>query len=80
MKDNEKIVTVGIPAFHAEDHICDALSSIAIQTVIDNISVIIASDSPNDNYDFVKTRFPNLDITILPCEVEEAKGINIEQY
>jgi len=75
MKDNEKIVTVGIPAFHAEDHICDALSSIAIQTVIDNISVIIASDSPNDNYDFVKTRFPNLDITILPCEVNGGPGL-----
>lgn len=75
MGKKDKIVTVGIPAFHAENHICDALSSITIQTVVDNISVIIASDSPNDNYDFVKTRFPNLDIIILPCEVNGGPGL-----
>ena len=74
-KNSSKIITVGIPAFHAEDHICDVLSSISIQTVVDKVKVIIAKDDVKDNYDFVKTRFPNLDITILPCEKNGGPGI-----
>lgn len=31
----DKILTVGIPAYKAENHICDALSSIQIQTIKD---------------------------------------------
>lgn len=70
-----KKITVGIPAFKAEKHICDALAFIQIQTVKDDVEVIIAIDNPNDNYDFVKERYPNLDITILPCEQNTGPGL-----
>lgn len=70
-----KNVTVGIPAFHANAHICKALASIASQTMADQISVVIAKDDPNDNYDFVKERFPDLDITIVDCEKNTGPGL-----
>ena len=71
----KKILTVGVPAYKAENPICDALASIQIQTVKDNISIIIASDNPNDSYDFVKQRFPDLDIKILSCEKNGGPGV-----
>ena len=70
-----KNITIGIPAFKAEKHICDALASIQIQTFKDDIKVIIAKDNPDDNYDFVKTRYPELDITILECEKNTGPGL-----
>lgn len=70
-----KTITVGIPAFKAKDHICDCLASIQIQNIIDEISVIIASDHPDDDYSFVKQRFPKLDITILNCEENTGPGL-----
>lgn len=70
-----KEITIGIPAFHAQEHICDALASIQIQTLIDRITVIIAKDDPNDDYEFVRKRFPNLEITILNCEKNTGPGL-----
>lgn len=70
-----KKITVGIPAFKAEKHICDALSSIQIQTVRDEVKIIIAKDNPEDNYDFVIQRYPDLDITILPCDHNTGPGL-----
>lgn len=70
-----KNITVGIPAYHAQDHICDALSSIKLQTIVDNVSVIIASDCITDDYEFVKQRYPELDITILDCEKNTGPGL-----
>ena len=71
----KKLITVGIPAFKAEKHICDCLSSIQIQSIRDDIAVIIANDNPGDNYDFVKQRFPDLDITILDCKENTGPGL-----
>lgn len=71
----EKIITVGIPAFKAEDHICDCLASVQIQSIKDEVSVIIAKDNPKDNYEFVKKRFPDLDITILDCKENTGPGL-----
>jgi len=70
-----KWLTVGIPAYKAEDHICDCLASIQIQTIVDEVSVIIAKDNPSDDYEFVKERFPNLDIKILECEKNTGPGL-----
>ena len=70
-----KRLTVGIPAYKAQDHICDCLSSVQIQTKRDEIAVVIASDNPDDDYGFVKKRFPDLDITILPCEENGGPGV-----
>lgn len=74
-KKSEKFVTVGIPAYKAEDHIADALSSIRIQTISDAVAVVIAKDNPSDNYDFLKTQFPDLDITIVECEKNTGPGL-----
>jgi glycosyltransferase involved in cell wall biosynthesis len=71
----DKFITVGIPAFNAESHISDCLSSIMIQSIKDEVSIIIASDNPENNYDFVKKRFPSLDITILSCEKNTGPGL-----
>ena len=70
-----KTITVGIPAYKAQDHICDALSSIKIQTIINEIAIIIAKDDPSDDYEFVKERFPELDITILDCKKNTGPGL-----
>ena len=68
-------ITVGIPAYKAHKHICDCLSSIQIQTVRDDVKVIIASDNPKDNYEKVKTKYPDLDITILSCDENTGPGL-----
>ena len=70
-----KTITVGIPAYKAQDHICDCLSSINIQSIKDQVSVIIASDSPDDDYEFCKEKFNNLDITVLSCEENTGPGL-----
>ena len=76
-RDNkkEKIITVGIPAFKAEDHICDCLSSIQIQSIRDEVNVIIAKDNPSDNYDFIISRYPDLDIVIIECNKNTGPGL-----
>lgn len=71
----DKIVTVGIPAYHAQSHICDLLASIQIQTIVNMVQVIIASDDTSDNYEFVRDRFPTLDIIILSCEKNTGPGL-----
>ena len=72
---NKKLITVGIPAFKAEKHICDCLSSIQIQSIRDDVAVIIANDNPGDDYSFVKKRFPDLDITIVDCKENTGPGL-----
>lgn len=68
-------ITVGIPAFKAQDHIEDCLSSINIQTVRDIVEVVIASDNPEDNYDYLKDKFPKLAIKTVPCEKNTGPGL-----
>lgn len=75
MKENEKILTVGIPAYHAQKHICDALASISIQTIVENITVIIAADDPADDYEFVRDRYPQLDIIIKNTDKNTGPGL-----
>lgn len=70
-----KKITVGIPAYKAQGHIIDCLSSIQIQTMKDDIAVVIASDNPEDDYTFAKDRFDDLDITILPCKENTGAGL-----
>lgn len=70
-----KKITVGIPAFKAEKHICDALASIQIQTAKNDVKVIIAKDNPDDDYEFVKERYPELEIEILECEKNTGPGL-----
>lgn len=71
----ERIITVGIPAYKAQKHIADCLASIQMQTIRDEVSVIIVSDYPDDDYSFTKKQYPNLDITIIPCEENVGPGL-----
>ena len=70
-----KKVTVGIPAYKAQNHIVDCLASIQIQTMKDEIAVVIASDNPEDDYSFLLDKFVDLDITILDCEKNTGPGL-----
>lgn len=73
--NNKKLLTVGIPAFKAMPHICDCLSSIQIQSIRDEVSIIIANDNPEDDYEYVKGLYPDLDITILDCKENTGPGL-----
>ena len=70
-----KLITVGVPSYKAENQIDSLLSSIMIQTIRDEVTVIIASDNPTDDYNFVLDRFPELDIKVLPCEKNTGPGL-----
>ena len=70
-----KKCTIGIPAFKAQKHIADCLGSIQMQSVKKDIAVVIASDNPEDDYEFTKTQYPDLDITILPCKKNTGPGL-----
>ena len=70
-----KKLTVGIPAYKAKGQIENCLSSIQIQTIKDDTSVVIASDSPDDDYEYLKDRFPDLDIKIVECEENTGPGL-----
>lgn len=70
-----KKLMVGIPAFKAQGHICDCLSSIQIQSIKKEISVIIASDYPGDDYSYLKKKFPDLDIETLECKENTGPGL-----
>ena len=68
-------ITIGIPAYKATGHIRDCLGSIQMQSMKKDIKVIIASDNPEDDYEFTKKQYPDLDITILPCEENTGAGL-----
>ena len=70
-----KKITIGIPAFKAENHIQDCIASISIQSIKNDINIIIASDNPEDNYSFLLDKFSDLDITILPCDKNTGPGL-----
>lgn len=73
----KKILTIGVPAYHALGTIYDLLASVQIQSIRDEVEVIISNDDPMDNgsYEQVKERFPNLSIEILDCEKNTGPGL-----
>ena len=71
----KKLITVGIPAYKAKNYILECLASISIQSIKDDITVIIASDEPGEDYNFVMKRFPDLDIRTLKCEKNTGPGL-----
>lgn len=74
---NKKLVTIGIPAYKALSHIDQCLNSIAIQTFVDKIEVVIAIDSPEESYDsyaFLQTRY-KFPIKILSCKENTGPGL-----
>lgn len=75
MAEEKKLLTIVIPAYHAEKHIANCLASIQMQTYRDKVNVIISSDHPDDDYEFTKTCYPDLPITIIPCEKNAGPGV-----
>lgn len=75
MKKEEKLLTVGIPAFKAQSHICDCLASIQMQTIKEDIKIVIANDNPGDDYSFVKKRYPDLEIEIVERDQNGGPGL-----
>ena len=71
----KKKVTVGIPAYKAEEHISNCLASIQMQTMRDEIAVVIGKDNPTDDYSFLNDRFPDLDILVIDCEENGGPGL-----
>ena len=72
-----KKITVGIPVYKAKSTINKLLSSILIQTMSEEIAVILANDYPEDNgaYNYLKKEYPSLDITILNCDKNTGPGL-----
>lgn len=72
-----KNITIGIPAFRAQKTIIQTISSILIQSEVDDIAIIIANDDPKENgtYDFLKKQCPSLDITLLNCDINGGPGV-----
>ena len=72
-----KNLTVGVPVYKAKSTIDKLLSSVLIQSICDDVSIILANDYPDDNgsYEYVKDLYPALDITILDCEKNTGPGL-----
>lgn len=69
-------VAIGIPAYKAQNTIEECLSSINIQSMRDDINVIISNDNPGvDDYSYLKKLFPKLHITLAETDKNGGPGI-----
>ena len=69
-------IAIGIPAYKAQNTIEECLSSINIQSMRNNINVIIANDNPHvDDYSYLKDKFPHLHITLTETDHNGGPGI-----
>ena len=76
----KKTITIGIPAYKAQNTIEECLSSINIQTMRNNIEVVIANDNPGvDDYSYLKNLFPKLDIVLTETEKNGGPGVMRQQ-
>lgn len=69
-------VAIGIPAYKAQNTIEECLSSINIQSMRDDINVIVSNDNPGvDDYSYLKKLFPKLHITLTETDKNGGPGI-----
>lgn len=69
-------IAIGIPAYKAQSTIEECLSSINIQSMRDDINVIISNDNPGvDDYSYLKKMFPKLHITLTETDKNGGPGI-----
>ena len=68
-------IAIGIPAYKAQSTIEECLSSINIQSMRQEINVIIANDNPGDDYTYLSDKFPKLHITYAHTEHNGGPGI-----
>lgn len=73
---NNKLIDIVIPAYKAQDTIIRTLSSIAIQSVIDKLSVTIVNDADSIGYgNFVEMFSPFMNIKEITLEKNGGPGI-----
>ena len=72
-----KTITVAVPTYKAKSTLPTLLASVLTQSLVNDVSVILANDWPEDNnsYGFLKSLYPTLDITILPCDKNTGPGL-----
>lgn len=69
-------IAIGIPAYKAQKTIEECLSSINIQTMRDDINVIISNDNPGvDDYSYLLSKFDKLHITLTETDKNGGPGI-----
>jgi glycosyltransferase involved in cell wall biosynthesis len=69
-------IAIGIPAYKAQKTIEECLASINIQTMRDDINVIISNDNPGvDDYSYLKDKFSKLHITLTETDKNGGPGI-----
>lgn len=69
-------LTIGIPAYKADGTIDRCLSSIMVQTWVDKVKVIVASDDPDTDYDWLEDRYDGLlDISTLKTDSNTGPGL-----
>lgn len=72
-----KKITIGVPVYKAKETLDKLLSSILIQSISDDVEIILANDLPSDNgsYNYIKKLYPTLKITILDCDKNTGPGL-----
>ena len=68
-------ICIGIPAYKAQNTIEECLSSINIQTIRDEINVVISNDNPGDDYTYLKKQFPKLHLEFINAEKNGGPGV-----
>lgn len=69
-------LTIGIPAFKAEKTIDRCLSSIIVQTWVDKVEVVIASDDPGEDYKWLEESYEDLlKVTTLSIDKNTGPGL-----
>lgn len=69
------ILTIGIPAYKADSTIDRCLASILTQTWVDRVEVIIASDDPETDYNWLEDRYPSLKVKTLSTLANTGPGL-----
>lgn len=72
-----KKLTIGVPVYKAKNTLDKLLSSVLIQSISDDVDIILANDYPSDNgsYQYIKKFYPTLSITILDCDKNTGPGL-----
>jgi len=72
-----KRLTVGVPTYKAKSTLDKLLASILMQSMVDDVAIVLANDYPDDNgsYAYIKKLYPTLDITILDCDKNTGPGL-----
>lgn len=72
-----KKMTIGVPVYKAKSTLDKLIASVAIQSLSADVAIILALDCPEENgtYEYIKSRFPDMDITILSCDRNTGPGL-----